>query len=90
MFAKVSIPVDVHEGAVVIPRSAVIEDRTSGKSYIFVVNNDTSARREVQLGIARSDKIEILSNLDVGEKVVILGQHYLKDGERVKVVNASE
>ena len=85
MFANVTIPMDIHENAVVIPRSTVIEDRISHKNYVFVVNNDTSVRREIEIGIARSDRVEVLSGVDAGEKMVVSGQRYLKDGERVKV-----
>ena len=90
MFANVIIPIDIHENAVVIPRSTVIEDRISHKNYVFVVNNDTSARREIEIGIARSDRVEVLSGVDAGEKMVVSGQHYLKDGERVKVAAVLE
>ena len=88
MFAKVTLPVEVHENAILVRRSAVMEDRTTGSEYLFVVNNDVSDKREVKTGLARDDKMEILSGVQPGEKVVVSGQHYLDDGERVQVVKA--
>jgi RND family efflux transporter MFP subunit len=90
MFAKVTLPVEVHEDAILVRRSAVLEDRISGGKSLFVINGNVSARREVETGLAKSDVIEILSGLQPGEKVVVSGQHYLEDGERVQVVKVLE
>jgi len=90
MFANVTIPIDVHENTIVVRRSAVIEDRISGKRHLFVINNNTTVRREVEAGITGSDKIEILSGVSAGEKIAVSGQHYLRDGEQVKVVKVLE
>jgi RND family efflux transporter MFP subunit len=90
MFAKVTLPVEVHENAILVRRSAVLEDRISGGKYLFVINGNVSARREVETGLAKDDKVEILSGVQPGEKVVVSGQHYLEDGERVQVVKALE
>lgn len=90
MFARVTLPVEVHEDAVLVRRSAVIEDRVSSSKYLFVIENNVGAKREVQIGLAKSDVLEILSGVQAGEKVVVSGQRYLKDGERVQVVKTVE
>jgi RND family efflux transporter MFP subunit len=87
MFAKVTLPVETHEDAVLVRRSAVIEDRASGGKHVFVINNGISIKREVETGLVKSDLIEVLSGVRPGEKVVVSGQHYLEDGERVKVID---
>jgi len=90
MFAKVTILVEVHKNTVVVRRSAVLEDRASGDKYLFVVNNNMAEKRRVEIGIATSDVMEILSGINPGEKVVVSGQNYLKGGEIVKVVKTSQ
>jgi RND family efflux transporter MFP subunit len=90
MFAKVYIPVEVHENAVVVGRSAIVDDRISGGKYVFVVNNGTSNRRQIETGITRSDRVEILSGIQTGEKVVVSGQHFLEDGEKVQIAKTLE
>ncbi len=90
MFARVSITVDTHEDAVVVSRSTIVEDRIAGGKYLFVINNNTSSKRKVETGIVESDRVEILSGVEVGEKVVISGQHFLKDGEQVQIVKTLE
>jgi len=90
MFAKVTLPVEVHEDAILVRRSAVLEDRVSGGRYVFVISDNVSTRREVETGLAKNDVMEILSGVRLGEKVVVSGQHYLEDGERVQIVKALE
>ncbi|MCX7103493.1 MAG: HlyD family efflux transporter periplasmic adaptor subunit [Methylobacter sp.] len=38
---------------------------------VYVLNNDKAVRREITTGIKNSDFIQVLSGLDVGEKVII-------------------
>jgi len=90
MFAEVTIPVKTNENTIIIRHSAVIENRTSGEKYVFVVENNIAKKREVKTGLVRSDVIEILSGIKVGEKIVVSGQNYLSDGEQVRIVNSSK
>ena len=87
MFAKVTITVAVHENAILIPRSAVIEDSVRNARNVFVVDGGLSERRQVEFGLSQGAIIEIASGLSEAEQVVIAGQHSLKDGETVTVVN---
>jgi len=87
MFAKVKIPVEIHENAILLPRSAVIEDSIRKTQIVFVVANGRSNRRQVEMGLAEGSRVEITNGLSEGEQVVIAGQHTLKDGEEVTVMN---
>ena len=86
MFAKVNIPVKVQEDAIVVRRSAILEDKTSDEKHLFVINGNVAQKREIKTGIIRSDAVEILSGVKSGDKVVVSGQNYLKGGETVAVV----
>ena len=87
MFAKVKIPVKIHKNAILLPRSAVIEDSIRMTQIVFVVAEGHSKRRQVELGLAEGSRVEIADGLSEGEQVVIAGQHTLKDGEEVTVMN---
>lgn len=87
MFAKVTITVAVHENAILIPRSAVIEDSARNARSVFVVDDGFSERRQVEFGLSQGPIIEIATGISDAEQVVVAGQHSLKDGETVKVVN---
>ena len=52
MFAKVTITVAVHENAILIPRSAVIEDSVRNARNVFVVDGGFSERRQVEFGLS--------------------------------------
>jgi RND family efflux transporter MFP subunit len=66
-----------------MPKSAV---RTvEGKAVVFVVHQDRVERRAVRIGLEDGDKIEVLSGLSAGDRVVTDGPASLKDGDKVKV-----
>jgi RND family efflux transporter MFP subunit len=85
MFAKVTIPVQVHENVILIPRSAVIEGSLEDTGTVFVVEDAKSKRREVKFGLSKENVIEVTGGLTQGELVVATGGYSLKDGEEVAV-----
>lgn len=87
MFAKVTVPVEVHTDAILVPRVSLIEDAETKTQNVFVVEAGMSQRRPVEIGLSRGGKVEIVSGLNEGESVVVAGQHSLKVGESVTVVN---
>ncbi len=88
--------------AIVISRSALVEkvetvvdpesntiqlDRTYS---VFVSNGDSTAElRRLELGIEQGDKLEVLSGLRTGERIVITGQQSLQDGGRIQVASGA-
>ena len=90
MFAKVTIPVEVHDNVILIPRSAVIEDGQQDSGTVFVVEYGKSKRREVALGLSQENVIEISKGLAEGELVVAAGGHSLKDDEEVTAMKPVE
>ena len=87
MFAKVNVPVKVQTDAILVPRVSLIEDGTTKKQNVFVVEAGVSQRKPVEVGLAQDGLVEIVNGLDEGESVVVAGQHSLKVGESVTVVN---
>jgi RND family efflux transporter MFP subunit len=67
----------------VVPRAAVRKD--VGQDIVFVVVGDTVERRAVRAGVARDDKVDIVTGLAVGERVVVEGPPDLVAGRAVKV-----
>ncbi len=57
-----------------------------GYSYVFVLGPvDPVARRRVQTGSVRGTDIEIAKGVGAGERVVVQGAGFLKDGDTVRV-----
>jgi HlyD family secretion protein len=70
-----------------IPQSSVLYD--NGQAYVYIVGDDNVVRRtEVQLGARDGDYIEIISGLDLGQRVVGAGAAFLQDGEEVRAIAA--
>ena len=67
-----------------LPKAAV---RTAeGRAVVFVVTAaGTAERRAVRVGRARDERVEVLSGVSPGERVVIESASPLKDGDRVVV-----
>ncbi len=83
-----------------VPRSSLIEkvqtyiDPESNtiklqRNYsLFVTQGDTVAlQKDVELGLEQGERVEILSGLGKGDKIVITGQNGLEDKAAIKVVD---
>ncbi|HAC16503.1 MAG TPA: efflux RND transporter periplasmic adaptor subunit [Bacteroidetes bacterium] len=101
MLMESRINVTTKDNVVVIPRSAMVENvqtviepesnviRLSRTYSAFVSQGDSIAvRRILDLGIQQGDRIEVLSGLEAGEKLIITGQTSLEDKSRVRVSSA--
>ena len=75
MFANVEIITDVNRTAISIPQSAVLND--GGQAIVFVATGSGFERRIVAPGIQSADRVEIISGLKAGDKVVIKGNYLL-------------
>jgi multidrug efflux pump subunit AcrA (membrane-fusion protein) len=51
------------------------------------VDDKSKAReRVVELGARKGSTYEVLKGLQVGERIVVRGQHGLRDGQQVEIV----
>ena len=67
--------------------SAVNEQRGSDTKYVFTAVGGKAVRVEVVTGRRYGDKIEILSGLEGGERVVVEGAISLRMGASIKEAN---
>jgi membrane fusion protein (multidrug efflux system) len=84
MFVEVRIVIGMKENVLVIPRKAVLYKQN--KTFAFVLNGNQASQREINLGLAEEDNVEIMDGLKEGDTIVIVGVDGLKDGQRVDVV----
>jgi len=85
MFARGEIVVEERANAVVVPKEAVIV--RGGRARVFAVEGDKVDERPVEMGISNADWAEILYGVSPGERVIVMGQQALSDGDRVVVVD---
>lgn len=86
MVCDVKLQVQQKVSVVGVPLQAVDKDNRN-ETYVYVVNTDkkTVAKRLVKVGNYQRDFVEILSGLNIGEKVVTDGIHKLSDNCKVNL-----
>ncbi|MBK6006377.1 efflux RND transporter periplasmic adaptor subunit [Ramlibacter ginsenosidimutans] len=87
-FVNVQLQVRTIQNAVVVPVAAV---RQSGSGeFVFVLQQDhTVKQRPVVRGQQVDDRVQIVSGLQVGERVITEGADRLRDGARVTLPGES-
>ena len=85
---NVEVRIQVHQqhAILVLPRGAVRYDQ--GQHFVFAFDGDAVHRRDIKVGVASSDKYELLSGLNLGDKVALPGDVSLQDGMKVRAAEA--
>ena len=79
---RVALPTAQPKEVVAIPRDALI--LRSNSQYVFVVDTENVAhRKDVELGYAQDEMIEVIGDIDIEAKVIIRGGERLRDGQSV-------
>lgn len=73
-----------------VPISSVITLSDGSAVFVYDEKTKTVSKRYVEAGEIAGDKIEVLSGLNHGEKLVVEGQYVLHDGEKVLVQKEGE
>ena len=83
-FLGVTPPPDARpRSRLVVPRGAVRNEE--GQSVIFIVKNDVAERRAVRVGSTEGERVEIVSGVSAGERVVVDGPPELAGGRKLSV-----
>jgi RND family efflux transporter MFP subunit len=81
-FGRALLPVGEKQG-LLVPKTAVME--RGQLTFVWVVDDGNIARmRLVKSGTALADRIEILTGLSAGERIVVGGTEKVTDGAQVK------
>ncbi|MDB5353470.1 MAG: swrC [Planctomycetota bacterium] len=88
LYAYTTIIAEEHKAAMTLPTTAVIKD--GGKSFCVSVLDNRAKRREIKVGLTEGKRIEVLSGLKDGEKVVEAGAASLVEGQVVEVMTPVE
>ena len=81
MIAKIRIPLETRQDALLIPESAAFS--ANGSDSAYTVENGRAHLRRITLGESDGSSVEVLSGLSAGESVVTEGQEFLSDGDQV-------
>jgi membrane fusion protein (multidrug efflux system) len=84
MFANVMLVIGEHPNAVTVPSQAVLSDAKG--PYVYTVDgNNTAKRVPVTTGTQQNNRIQVLSGLSGQERVIVVGQQFVKDGGPVNI-----
>lgn len=86
MFATVFLEMDRRADALVVPKAALALDSLG--NTIYVVSAGAAERRDLQIGFRNEDLLEVVSGVEAGEPIVVVGQDGLADGTPVEVIEA--
>ncbi len=88
-FVNGKILIKTLHGVVVAPVAAV--QRGEPGTYVYVINADgTVSVRAVKLGPQDGDKVQVVSGLSAGDRVVTDGADRLRNGAKVTIVNSGD
>ncbi|MBI4243403.1 MAG: efflux RND transporter periplasmic adaptor subunit [Planctomycetes bacterium] len=82
MFALVTLDIEKHENALVIPAQALIIKRK--KSFVFVVKDNIAKELPVEIGFDDGIEVEISNGLTENDEIVTEGKNMISDGEKVR------
>nr|CEH43465.1 Efflux transporter, RND family, MFP subunit [Xanthomonas citri pv. citri] len=74
---------DTRRNVLKVERGPFLEQ--SGGSYAYVMDGNTAVRRPVRMGVSSLGEVQVLSGLQVGDRVVVSGADNFGDALRVTV-----
>jgi len=83
MVVRVSMEKNILKDVTLVSRDAVID--RFGETKVFVLTGQYVTERSVSLGLEKDDLVQVISGVEPGEIVVIVGQYNLQDGSSVRI-----
>ncbi|MEP7116082.1 MAG: efflux RND transporter periplasmic adaptor subunit [Acidobacteriota bacterium] len=80
---QVEIDAERRVAVVLVPLTALV--REGEDTAVFVAGDDKAERRAVTLGVSDGTRVEIVSGLAAGDRVIVHGQAGLPDGATISV-----
>jgi membrane fusion protein (multidrug efflux system) len=85
LFANVQLEVEQRADRLLVPESALVQD--AGGTFVWRIAEDgTAARAAVEVGLRRDGRVETLSGLTAGDRIVSAGTHKVSPGAPLRVV----
>jgi membrane fusion protein, multidrug efflux system len=83
-FVNIRLLVDTHKDVTLMPTAGV--QRGVPGTFVYLVNADSTVSvRKVTLGVTDSDRVEVISGLAPGDRIVVDGADKLRDGAKINI-----
>lgn len=87
MFAKIKLVVERKDDVVTIPSQAVFtENRVQ---YVYMVKDNKVVKTSIKIGLSNDTVVEVTQGLNENDNLIIEGQSFLSDGEKINVLKRS-
>jgi multidrug efflux system membrane fusion protein len=88
-FVNIRLLLDTHKDVTTMSTAGI--QRGVPGTFVYLINPDSTVSvRPVQLGITDGDRVEVLSGISPGDRVVIDGADKLRDGAKIVMRNAAD
>ncbi len=84
-----AIATEVYKAASVVPAAAILPGEEGGTAVLTVSPDNVAHKRTVTLGVRQGNQVQILSGVNPGEEVVVVGGLGLDDKAKVKIVTTA-
>ena len=84
MFANAAVVGQERKNVLAVPESALVM-REDQKTVFVVTDENRVVQKVLKLGDAAGGWVEVLSGLAEGDRIVVAGQHKLKDGATIRL-----
>jgi multidrug efflux system membrane fusion protein len=83
-FVNVRLLVDTHSDVTVMPTAGI--QRGVPGTFVYLVNSDSTVSvRKVELGVTDGERVEVVSGLAPGDRIVVDGADKLRDGAKIAI-----
>ena len=82
-FVNVTLTLQQHENALVVPPAAIVSGADKDSKFVFVVQDNTAHRTAIKTGIDDGLWVEVVEGLTGSEDIVVVGKAGLNDGQPV-------
>jgi multidrug efflux pump subunit AcrA (membrane-fusion protein) len=87
---RVSIVAETLKDALVIPAAALLPSDEGGVQAMVVGADSKAHEKKIEVGVREPDKVQVLSGLAAGDKVITVGGVGLDDGAKVRIGTGKE
>ena len=88
MVAEVTLVLEVHPDAIVVPNQALVRTEEGFTAFVAAdwVDGPVARARPVTLGASGGDEVVATSGLSPAERLIVVGQEQVADGDRLRIV----
>ena len=88
MFVRLKVSLESVNGGVVVPAEAIVT--TPEGRVVFVVEEGKAVARPVRTGIEADNRIQVISGIRPGDRVIVAGNEKLKSGAAVRLAGEEQ